>query len=69
MKPQLLALAIAVALGALMASTSPAQAIRPLITEIVDVTHVTKKSAALKGGTRVTWRAGRAAVARCRRVR
>jgi hypothetical protein len=46
MKTQLLALATALAFGSLMASPVRAQANRPLIPEIVDVTHATKKSAA-----------------------
>ena len=47
MKATLYALATALALGSLMASHVRAQANRPLIPEIVDVTHATKKSAAL----------------------
>lgn len=46
MKTRLLALATALAFGSLMASPVRAQANRPLIPEIVDVTHATKKSAA-----------------------
>jgi len=46
MNTQLFALATALAAGSLMASDVRAQANRPLIPEIVDVTHATKKSAA-----------------------
>ena len=47
MKTTLFALATALALGSLIASHVRAQATRPLIPEIVDVTHATKESAAL----------------------
>ena len=47
MKTTLLALATALALGSLIASDARAQANRPLIPEVVDVTHATKESAAL----------------------
>jgi ketosteroid isomerase-like protein len=47
MKTTLFALATALALGSLFASHVRAQASRPLIPEIVDVTHATKESAAL----------------------
>ena len=46
MRAQLVALATALAFGSLMASHVRAQANRPLIPEIVDVTHATKNSAA-----------------------
>jgi hypothetical protein len=46
MKTQLFALATALAFGSLMASHVRAQANRPLIPEIADVTHATKESAA-----------------------
>jgi limonene-1,2-epoxide hydrolase len=46
MKTTLFALAIALAFGSLVANQVRALADRPLISEIVDVTHATKKSAA-----------------------
>ena len=46
MKTKLFALATVIALGSLMGSDVRAQANRPLLPEIVDVTHATKESAA-----------------------
>ena len=52
MKTTLFALATALALGSLFASHVRAQTSRPLIPEIVDVTHATKESAAATTSTR-----------------
>ena len=52
MRAILFALATALALGSLVASHVRAQANRPLIPEIVDVTHATKESAAATTSTR-----------------